>query len=226
MRPIGQAVSVRPAFMDGIPTNDREQPPQRGRRALLCHFSRAVTAHPFNPGCRDGNRAAPSRWRDQARNCKTIAQGANRPAFVMWLCVPSARAARRTFSGTRGTFSGRTFAAYQHRLTNWQGIGLDLAFCEVLRTAPQSTYREVVAAKSATGLGIPNTGAYSAAHEARRFFCARVSTGRCRSTASMVDGAREPQGSPVLCRYSNRVPSATPFGIGLTDSTTSQESTR
>lgn len=219
-------MSVRPAFMDGIPTNGREQPPQRGRRALLCHVICVVTAHLFCPRCRDGDGDAPGRQSAQARFCKALAQDETTTAFAMWLCVPSARATRRTFSGTHGTFSARVLRAGQYRSRHLRCLGHDSAFCVVLRSALLSTYRAVVAAQSATGVRSPNTGAYSAAHEARRFFCARVSSGRCRSTASTVDGAREPKGSPVLCRSSNRVPSATLFRSGLADSTTSQESTR
>ena len=56
-----------------------------------------------------------------------------------------------------------------------------------------------VAAKSATGFDSPIYEAHKAPPtEARRFFHARVSSGRCTFPASTADGAREPQGSPVL----------------------------
>lgn len=54
------------------------------------------------------------------------------------------------------------------------------------------------AAKSAAGFDIPNpTALKRRPTKARRFFLARVFTGRRTSRLFMVDGAREPQGSPV-----------------------------
>lgn len=81
-------------------------------------------------------------------------------------------------------------------------------------------------AHSTAGIDVPNLGARSAAHEAWRFFHARVSTGRSTSHLLMVDGAREPKGSPVQGRYVNRASSATyAYDVAVADSSRPLEST-
>ena len=97
----------------------------------------------------------------------------------------------------------------------------------LLDAAPNLRQSVRVAVHPATGIGVPTLGASKRrSSEARRFFHARVSSGRCASGLFMAGGAREPQGSPVQGRYANRASSATlRMASQAADSTTSLEST-
>jgi hypothetical protein len=74
-----------------------------------------------------------------------------------------------------------------------------------------------VAAKSATGIGVPEHEAHQRPSiDAWRFFIARIDAGACRPALwRAVRGGRKAHRSS--CRHANRVPSVTPIGVGMTD---------